>query len=138
MQFNYQSRPLLAVVVVSCPQVREIWLSSEDTGAYGRDIGTDLPTLLRRMIEVLPADGSTRLRVGEWPAACFGSSGAAALLLSCTVLLRLAAFWPSMVCCNPQRHFGVAPWSLPGTSLVCRKLSCHSLNRPARLQSFSA
>ena len=27
-------------------QVREIWLSSEDTGAYGRDIGSSLPQLL--------------------------------------------------------------------------------------------
>lgn len=24
-------------------QVREVWLSSEDTGAYGRDIGTGTP-----------------------------------------------------------------------------------------------
>lgn len=45
-------------------QIREIWLSSEDTGAYGRDIGTDLPTLLRSIIAVLPADKSTMLRVG--------------------------------------------------------------------------
>lgn len=35
-------------------QVREIWLSSEDTGAYGRDIGTSLPQLLRALVEVLP------------------------------------------------------------------------------------
>jgi threonylcarbamoyladenosine tRNA methylthiotransferase CDKAL1 len=45
-------------------QVREIWLSSEDTGAYGRDIGTNLPTLLRHMVAQLPSDGRTRLRVG--------------------------------------------------------------------------
>jgi hypothetical protein len=49
---------------VVTPQVREIWLSSEDTGAYGRDIGTNLPTLLRRMVAQLPPDGRTRLRVG--------------------------------------------------------------------------
>ncbi len=30
------------------PGVREIWLSSEDTGAYGRDLGIKLPHLLRR------------------------------------------------------------------------------------------
>ena len=30
-------------------QVREIWLSSEDTGAYGRDIGTDIAQLLNRL-----------------------------------------------------------------------------------------
>lgn len=44
--------------------MREIWLSSEDTGAYGRDIGTSLPALLDRMLDLLPPDGSTMLRVG--------------------------------------------------------------------------
>uniref|UniRef100_M4BZB9 Threonylcarbamoyladenosine tRNA methylthiotransferase n=1 Tax=Hyaloperonospora arabidopsidis (strain Emoy2) TaxID=559515 RepID=M4BZB9_HYAAE len=42
--------------------VTEIWLSSEDTGAYGIDLGTDLPTLLRKLLEVVP-DG-VMLRVG--------------------------------------------------------------------------
>ncbi|EEY53383.1 CDK5 regulatory subunit-associated protein 1 [Phytophthora infestans T30-4] len=42
--------------------VTEIWLSSEDTGAYGIDIGTDLPTLMRKLLEVVP-DG-IMLRVG--------------------------------------------------------------------------
>uniref|UniRef100_K3X099 Threonylcarbamoyladenosine tRNA methylthiotransferase n=1 Tax=Globisporangium ultimum (strain ATCC 200006 / CBS 805.95 / DAOM BR144) TaxID=431595 RepID=K3X099_GLOUD len=42
--------------------VTEIWLSSEDTGAYGIDIGTDLPTLLRALLAVVP-DG-VMLRVG--------------------------------------------------------------------------
>ena len=48
----------------SFPQVREIWLSSEDTGAYGRDIGTDIAALLRRMADALPRDGSVMLRLG--------------------------------------------------------------------------
>ncbi|KUF93588.1 hypothetical protein AM588_10005028 [Phytophthora nicotianae] len=42
--------------------VTEIWLSSEDTGAYGIDIGTDLPTLMRKLLVVVP-DG-VMLRVG--------------------------------------------------------------------------
>ncbi|CAI5743320.1 unnamed protein product [Hyaloperonospora brassicae] len=42
--------------------VTEIWLSSEDTGAYGIDLGTDLPTLLHKLLEVVP-DG-VMLRVG--------------------------------------------------------------------------
>ncbi|GLC42608.1 hypothetical protein PLESTM_001355900 [Pleodorina starrii] len=46
------------------PWVREIWLSSEDTGAYGRDIGSSLPELLDALIAVLPPDGRTMLRVG--------------------------------------------------------------------------
>lgn len=45
-------------------QVREVWLSSEDTGAWGRDLGSNLPALLRRMLAVLPEDGSTMLRIG--------------------------------------------------------------------------
>jgi threonylcarbamoyladenosine tRNA methylthiotransferase CDKAL1 len=44
--------------------VKEIWLSSEDTGAYGRDIGVNLPKLLTAIVEVLPPDGSTMLRIG--------------------------------------------------------------------------
>ncbi len=35
--------------------VCEIWLTSEDTGAYGRDIGFSLPELLWRLVEVRPA-----------------------------------------------------------------------------------
>lgn len=46
------------------PDVREIWLSSEDTGAYGRDIGTSLPELLDALVAVLPSDGQTMLRIG--------------------------------------------------------------------------
>mmetsp|Transcript_5265 Transcript_5265/g.19286 ORF Transcript_5265/g.19286 Transcript_5265/m.19286 type:complete len:627 (-) Transcript_5265:1307-3187(-) len=44
--------------------VTEIWLSSEDTGAYGRDLGTDIVSLLHALIEVLPEDGSCMLRIG--------------------------------------------------------------------------
>jgi threonylcarbamoyladenosine tRNA methylthiotransferase CDKAL1 len=40
--------------VVNEEGVVEVWLSSEDTGAYGRDIGTDLPSLLWKIVEVLP------------------------------------------------------------------------------------
>ena len=49
---------------VADPLVREIWLSSEDTGAYGRDIQSSLPVLLDALIAELPADGRTMLRVG--------------------------------------------------------------------------
>lgn len=43
--------------------VSEIWLSSEDTGAYGIDIGTDIGKLLNALIDVLPETG-VMLRVG--------------------------------------------------------------------------
>lgn len=52
------------VKIVVSEGVREIWLSSEDTGAYGRDIGTNLPNLLSAIVAELPADRSTMLRIG--------------------------------------------------------------------------
>ena len=41
-----------------------MWLSSEDTGAYGRDISSSIAELLQRCVAVLPADGRTMLRLG--------------------------------------------------------------------------
>ncbi|MBA0624211.1 hypothetical protein Godav_009606 [Gossypium davidsonii] len=52
------------VKTVIADGVREIWLSSEDTGAYGRDIGVNLPILLNAIVAELPPDGSTMLRIG--------------------------------------------------------------------------
>ena len=51
---------------MSSAQVHELWLSSEDTGAYGRDLGTPLPQLLAALTGVLgevpPApDGGPRV-----------------------------------------------------------------------------
>ena len=50
-------------------RVSEIWMTSEDTGAYGRDIGTDIGVLLKQVVAELPdADdegrGGVMLRVG--------------------------------------------------------------------------
>lgn len=42
--------------------VCELWLTSEDTGTYGRDIGSSLPELLWKLIDVVP-DGCM-IRVG--------------------------------------------------------------------------
>ncbi|GAB1860420.1 tRNA-t(6)A37 methylthiotransferase [Camponotus japonicus] len=42
--------------------VCELWLTSEDTGAYGRDIGSSLPELLWKLVDVIP-DGCM-MRVG--------------------------------------------------------------------------
>jgi len=42
--------------------VCEIWLTSEDTGAYGRDIGSNLPDLLGQLVKVIPE--GCRLRLG--------------------------------------------------------------------------
>ena len=42
--------------------VVELWLTSEDTGAYGRDIGTTLPELLWQLVDVIPE--GARMRIG--------------------------------------------------------------------------
>lgn len=42
--------------------VKEIWLTSEDTGAYGRDINTDLPELMMEILKNIPED--VMIRVG--------------------------------------------------------------------------
>ncbi|XP_068787786.1 threonylcarbamoyladenosine tRNA methylthiotransferase isoform X4 [Struthio camelus] len=47
--------------------VCEIWLTSEDTGAYGRDIGTDLPTLLWKLVEAVPEGAMLRLGMTNPP-----------------------------------------------------------------------
>ena len=47
--------------------VKEIWLSSEDTGAYGRDIGETMPGLLQALVETIesiPNADDVMLRVG--------------------------------------------------------------------------
>jgi threonylcarbamoyladenosine tRNA methylthiotransferase CDKAL1 len=45
----------------------EIWLTSEDTGAYGRDIDTDLPTLLKSIIKIMPSHCMLRLGMTNPP-----------------------------------------------------------------------
>lgn len=47
--------------------VLEIWLTSEDTGAYGRDINTDLPTLLKRIVKIMPDNVMLRLGMTNPP-----------------------------------------------------------------------
>ena len=45
----------------------EIWLTSEDTGAYGRDIGVTLPELLWKLVEVIPDGAMLRLGMTNPP-----------------------------------------------------------------------
>ncbi|XP_058831937.1 threonylcarbamoyladenosine tRNA methylthiotransferase isoform X2 [Topomyia yanbarensis] len=47
--------------------VCEIWLTSEDTGTYGRDIGFSLPELLWKLIEVIPEGCMLRLGMTNPP-----------------------------------------------------------------------
>ncbi|KAF6159326.1 hypothetical protein GIB67_032097 [Kingdonia uniflora] len=44
--------------------VMEIWISSEDTRAYGRDIGVNFPILLKAIVTELPSDRNTIFLIG--------------------------------------------------------------------------
>jgi tRNA A37 methylthiotransferase MiaB len=62
---SYAPEALVARVQTAIAEgVTEIWLSSEDTGAYGIDLGTDVTRLLRDVTAALPKDGSCMLRLG--------------------------------------------------------------------------
>ncbi|MEW5896799.1 MAG: tRNA (N(6)-L-threonylcarbamoyladenosine(37)-C(2))-methylthiotransferase [Nanoarchaeota archaeon] len=60
-----QSYPLEEIVARAEKAVsggaKEIWLTSQDTGCYGLDISTDLPTLLDEIIKI---SGSFKIRLG--------------------------------------------------------------------------
>ncbi|XP_066583479.1 threonylcarbamoyladenosine tRNA methylthiotransferase isoform X2 [Prorops nasuta] len=47
--------------------VCELWLTSEDTGTYGRDIGTNLPELLWKLVEVIPEGCMMRIGMTNPP-----------------------------------------------------------------------
>jgi len=47
--------------------VSEVWLTSEDTGAYGLDIGTDISSLLHRIADVLPTGVMLKLGMTNPP-----------------------------------------------------------------------
>lgn len=47
--------------------VCELWLTSEDTGTYGRDIGTSLPELLWKLVEVIPENCMMRIGMTNPP-----------------------------------------------------------------------
>lgn len=47
--------------------VKEIWLTSEDTGAYGRDINTDITVLMMEILKVIPEDIMIRIGMTNPP-----------------------------------------------------------------------
>jgi threonylcarbamoyladenosine tRNA methylthiotransferase CDKAL1 len=60
--FSYAAHDIVKEVETAVSAgVREIHLTSQDTGAYGVDIRTDLPTLLRQIVKV---PGDFRVRIG--------------------------------------------------------------------------
>ncbi|XP_049777963.1 threonylcarbamoyladenosine tRNA methylthiotransferase isoform X1 [Schistocerca cancellata] len=60
---SYSPDEIVARAVQSFSEgVCELWLTSEDTGTYGRDIGSSLPELLWRLVEIVPQ--GCMMRVG--------------------------------------------------------------------------
>jgi len=47
--------------------VVELWLTSEDLGAYGHDIGVTLPELLWQLVNVIPEGAMMRLGMTNPP-----------------------------------------------------------------------
>jgi threonylcarbamoyladenosine tRNA methylthiotransferase CDKAL1 len=61
---SYTPEAIVNSCLKACKEgVKEIWLTSEDTGAYGRDINTDLPNLVMEIIKNIPED--TMIRIGR-------------------------------------------------------------------------
>ena len=46
---------------------KELWITSEDTGVYGRDIGTNLPNLLVEILKDIPEDVMIRIGMANPP-----------------------------------------------------------------------
>jgi len=46
---------------------KELWITSEDTGVYGRDIGTNLPNLLVEILKDIPSDVMIRIGMANPP-----------------------------------------------------------------------
>lgn len=59
--FSYPSKDIVRQISKAVDEgVKEIWLSSQDDGAYGLDIGTNLPNLLKEIISI-PKDFKVRI-----------------------------------------------------------------------------
>ena len=46
---------------------KELWVTSEDTGVYGRDIGTNLPNLMVEILKYVPKDVMIRIGMANPP-----------------------------------------------------------------------
>ena len=59
-------------IVAACKRAwennaKELWITSEDTGVYGRDIGTNLPNLLVEILKDIPSDVMIRIGMANPP-----------------------------------------------------------------------
>lgn len=56
-----------SIVILPTEGVSEIWLTSEDTGAYGIDIGVTIVELLDQLVEVIPEGCMMRIGMTNPP-----------------------------------------------------------------------
>jgi len=60
--YSYKENQILKQAQTAINQgVKEIWLTSQDTGCYGKDTDTFLPTLIRKIADI---EGDFRIRIG--------------------------------------------------------------------------
>ena len=65
---SYTPEAIVRSAMKACKEgVKEIWITSEDTGAYGRDINTDLPSLIMDILKDLPNDVMIRIGMTNPP-----------------------------------------------------------------------
>ena len=62
-----EKRGDVCVCVLCSEGVVEVWLTSEDLGAYGHDIGVTLPQLLWQLVNVIPENCMLRLGMTNPP-----------------------------------------------------------------------
>ena len=65
--YKWLNNSLLAKNIKFSEGVVEIWLTSEDLGAYGKDIGVTLPQLLWKLVDVIPEGRMVRLGMTNPP-----------------------------------------------------------------------
>jgi len=59
--FSYDPNLIMKRVADASEEVKEIWLTAQDTGCYGKDINSSLPQLLKKIIKI---PGNFKIRLG--------------------------------------------------------------------------
>lgn len=86
----------------------EVWLTSEDLGAYGHDIGVSLPDLLWQLVAVIPNNAMLRLGMTNPPYIMqhMEVSGVVGVASGCGLIWRKIAFvvWSMPTIDEPLFH----------------------------------
>ncbi|KAK1794558.1 hypothetical protein P4O66_001283 [Electrophorus voltai] len=120
--------------------VCEIWLTSEDTGAYGRDIGVTLPSLLWALVREVPEGCMLRVGMTNPPYILEHLETMCARLLcvlDCTMCARLLCVLDCVLCvldCAVSVLLGCVRERVLGCErervLGCVRVSCVSTSSP--------